>query len=84
MGTLLLNHHENIPEPLKFYKHIGIYGYKKSFNKTTPQETNVSERLEKLETMLRVRNGYRIKMIEINTNQLLIQLKIWEERKKIH
>ena len=27
----LLNHHITIPSPLKFYKHIGIYGYKKSF-----------------------------------------------------
>ena len=61
----LLNHHENIPEPLKFYKHIGIYGYKKEFliNYSKMEQTYL-ERLEKLEQLRVLENGFKIKMIE--------------------
>ena len=38
----LLNHHETIPEPLKFFKHIGIYGYKKKvFTKLCKYGANI-------------------------------------------
>jgi 3-deoxy-manno-octulosonate cytidylyltransferase (CMP-KDO synthetase) len=61
----LLSHHKTIPEPLKFYKHIGIYGYKKDFllNYSKMKQTYL-ERLEKLEQLRVLENGYRIKMIE--------------------
>ena len=61
----LLNHHEKIPEPLKFYKHIGIYGYTKSFLKQyAHMEQTYLEKLEKLEQLRVLENGYNISMIE--------------------
>ena len=61
----LLNHHTTIPEPLKFFKHIGIYGYKKEFllHYATMEQTYL-EKLEKLEQLRVLENGYKIKMIE--------------------
>lgn len=61
----LLNHHETIPEPLRFYKHIGIYGYRKPFLTTfaaLPQ--TYLEKVEKLEQLRGLENGHRIAMIE--------------------
>jgi len=61
----LLKHHTTIPEQLKFYKHIGIYGYKKEFLKTyATLESTYLEKLEKLEQLRVLENGYKIKMIE--------------------
>ncbi len=61
----LLNHHTTIPSSLSFYKHIGIYGYKKEFlqNYSTMEQTYL-EKLEKLEQLRVLENGYKIKMIE--------------------
>jgi len=61
----LLNHHQTVPEPLAFYKHIGIYGYQKAFLKqyaSMPQ--TYLEKLEKLEQLRVLENGHDIKMIE--------------------
>lgn len=61
----LLNHHETIPEPLKFFKHIGIYGYTKEFLlKYSGMEQTYLEKLEKLEQLRVLENGYKITMIE--------------------
>lgn len=61
----LLNHHEVIPSALKFYKHIGIYGYKSKFLKEyATMEQTYLEKLEKLEQLRVLENGYKIKMIE--------------------
>lgn len=61
----LLNHHKTIPEPLRFYKHIGIYGYKKEFlQKYSTMEQTYLEKLEKLEQLRVLENGYKITMIE--------------------
>lgn len=61
----LLNHHTIIPNPLKFFKHIGIYGYKKEFlEKYSTMEQTYLEKLEKLEQLRVLENGYKIKMIE--------------------
>lgn len=61
----LLNHHITIPSPLKFYKHIGIYGYKKSFlQEYASMEQTYLEKLEKLEQLRVLENGYKINMIE--------------------
>ena len=61
----LLHHHEIIPEPLKFFKHIGIYGYTKEFllNYSKMEQTYL-EKLEKLEQLRVLENGFKIKMIE--------------------
>ena len=61
----LLNHHTTIPTPLKFYKHIGIYGYKKEFlQEYATMEQTYLEKLEKLEQLRVLENGYKIKMVE--------------------
>ncbi len=61
----LLNHHKTIPKALIFYKHIGIYGYKKEFLlKYAKMKQTYLEKLEKLEQLRVLENGYKIKMIE--------------------
>jgi 3-deoxy-manno-octulosonate cytidylyltransferase (CMP-KDO synthetase) len=54
-------------EPIKhnFYRHIGIYGYQKDFlaKYTKMDQTNL-EKLEKLEQLRVIENGFKIKMIE--------------------
>jgi len=61
----LINHHTTIPHPLKFYRHLGIYGYKREFLVEYSQMTpTYLERLEKLEQLRVLENGYRIKMVE--------------------
>ncbi|MDY0403617.1 3-deoxy-manno-octulosonate cytidylyltransferase [Sulfurovum sp.] len=61
----LLNHHETIPVPLRFYKHIGIYGYSTSFLKMYANlEQTYLEKLEKLEQLRVLENGFSIKMVE--------------------
>jgi 3-deoxy-manno-octulosonate cytidylyltransferase (CMP-KDO synthetase) len=61
----LLKHHTTIPEPLAFFKHIGIYGYKKKFlEEYSSMEQTYLEKLEKLEQLRVLENGYKIKMIE--------------------
>ena len=67
----LLNHHKTIPEPLKFYRHLGIYGYSKSFLLMySKMEQSYLERLEKLEQLRVLENGYKIKMIKTNYNSI--------------
>jgi len=67
----LLNHHEIIPEPLKFYRHLGIYGYTKVFLLTySKMEQSYLERLEKLEQLRVLENGYKIQMIETTYNSI--------------
>lgn len=63
----LLKHHEVIPEVLIFYRHLGVYGYTKEFLLTySKMEQGYLERLEKLEQLRVLENGYKIKMIETN------------------
>jgi len=63
----LLEHHSTIPNALKFYKHIGIYGYKKHFlKKYATMEQTYLEKLEKLEQLRVLENGFKIRMIETN------------------
>ncbi len=72
----LLNHHESIPEPLKFYRHLGIYGYTKEFLlEYSGMEQSYLERLEKLEQLRVLENGYKIKMIETDYNSIGIDTK---------
>ena len=72
----LLNHHETIPEPLKFYRHLGIYGYTKDFLiKYSQLEQSYLERLEKLEQLRVLENGFDIKMIETKYNSIGIDTK---------
>jgi len=67
----LLNHHKEIPNSLKFYRHLGIYGYTKEFLLTySKMEQSYLERLEKLEQLRVLENGYKIKMIETDYNSI--------------
>jgi 3-deoxy-manno-octulosonate cytidylyltransferase (CMP-KDO synthetase) len=61
----LLHHHVTIPKPLTFLKHIGIYGYTKEFLlEYSKMEQTYLEKLEKLEQLRVLENGYKIKMVE--------------------
>ena len=72
----LLNHHTTIPKALKFYRHLGIYGYTKEFLvKYSKMEQSYLEKLEKLEQLRVLENGYNIKMIETNYNSIGIDTK---------
>ena len=54
-----------------FYRHIGIYGYKKSFLISYSKMNNSTlEKLEKLEQLRALENGVKIKMIETNYESL--------------
>ena len=67
----LLCHHETIPEPLRFFRHLGIYGYTKEFLvEYSKMEPTYLERLEKLEQLRVLENGYKIKMIETEYNSI--------------
>jgi len=77
----LLNHHTHIPHPLKFYRHLGVYGYKREFLvKYAQMKPSYLERLEKLEQLRVLENGYRIKMVE--TNYQSIGIDTMEDYKK--
>ena len=61
----LLNKHTEIPSALSFFKHIGIYGYTREFlAEYATMEQTYLEKLEKLEQLRVLENGYKIKMIE--------------------
>jgi len=67
----LLNHHTTIPKSLNFYRHLGIYGYTKEFLlRYSSMEQSYLERLEKLEQLRVLENGYDIKMIETDYNSI--------------
>tara|TARA_R110002072_G_scaffold289873_4_gene457240 strand:- start:2205 stop:2948 length:744 start_codon:yes stop_codon:yes gene_type:complete len=56
-------------EKYKFYRHIGIYGYQKKFLLQYIQmEQSYLEKVEKLEQLRVLENGYTIKMIETNSS----------------
>jgi len=72
----LLSHHETIPEPLRFFRHLGIYGYTKEFLlEYSKMKPTYLERLEKLEQLRVLENGYKIKMIETDYNSIGIDTK---------
>lgn len=56
-----------------YYKHIGIYGYRKSFLKVfTSLEPSIHEKVEKLEQLRALDNGYKIKVIETDYNSISV------------
>jgi len=67
----ILDEKGKISNEYNFYRHVGIYGYKKSFL-TTYSEMNEStlEKLEKLEQLRVLENGVKIKMIRTNYKSL--------------
>lgn len=67
----ILNKNGKISSDYNFYKHIGIYGYKKSFLSTySKMNESTLEKLEKLEQLRVLENGVKIKMIKTNYKSL--------------
>lgn len=67
----LLNHSKNIPESFRFFRHLGIYGYRKEFLLSySKMEQSSLEKLEKLEQLRVLENGYKIKMVETDYNSI--------------
>ncbi|MDC9729469.1 MAG: 3-deoxy-manno-octulosonate cytidylyltransferase [Methyloprofundus sp.] len=67
----LLNHHIKVPEALNFYRHLGIYGYSKKFLlEFSEMLPSYLERLEKLEQLRAIENGFAIQMIETSYNSI--------------
>lgn len=67
----ILDDNNKIKHQYNFYKHIGVYGYKKSFL-SSYQEMNKSslEELEKLEQLRILENGIKIRMIKTKFNSI--------------
>lgn len=60
---------------IKYYKHIGVYGYKKYFlNKFTKLELSNLEIIEKLEQLRVIENGYNIKVLETEYESIGVDL----------
>ena len=53
----------------QFFRHIGIYGYRKDFLlKFVNMEQSYLEKVEKLEQLRALENGFKIKMIEAESS----------------
>ena len=65
-------------EKYHFFRHIGIYGYRKDFLlKFVNMEQSYLEKVEKLEQLRALENGFKIKMIETDSSLwVLIPVKI--------
>lgn len=73
----LLNHHTKIPDALNFYRHLGIYGYSKDFLiEFSKMQPTYLERLEKLEQLRALENGFAIQMIETSYNSIGIDTQV--------
>jgi 3-deoxy-manno-octulosonate cytidylyltransferase (CMP-KDO synthetase) len=67
----ILNEKGKISNEYNFYRHVGIYGYKKSFLSTYSKMNDSNlEKLEKLEQLRVIENGIKIKMIKTNYKSL--------------
>jgi len=56
-------------ENSQFFRHIGIYGYRKDFLlQFVNMEQSYLEKVEKLEQLRALENGFKIKMIEANSS----------------
>jgi 3-deoxy-manno-octulosonate cytidylyltransferase (CMP-KDO synthetase) len=65
-----------LPQNIDFYKHIGIYGYKKEFLKIFSKlEPTKLERLEKLEQLRVIENGYKIRMLKTDYQSIGVDTK---------
>ena len=60
---------KEVLEKGQFYRHIGIYGYRKDFLlKFVNMEQSYLEKVEKLEQLRALENGFKIKMIETDSS----------------
>ena len=67
----LLKECQKIPKTLTFFRHLGIYGYKRDFLQHYCQmEMGYLESVEKLEQLRVIENGYKIQMVETHYNSI--------------
>ena len=67
----ILDKNGKISSDYNFYRHVGIYGYKKSFlTGYSKMNESALEKLEKLEQLRVLENGVKIKMIKTNYKSL--------------
>ena len=60
---------KEVLEKYQFFRHIGIYGYRKDFLlKFVNMEQSYLEKVEKLEQLRALENGFKIKMIETDSS----------------
>jgi 3-deoxy-manno-octulosonate cytidylyltransferase (CMP-KDO synthetase) len=60
-------------EGCEYLKHIGIYGYKREFLlKFTQTDESFLEKTEKLEQLRALENGYKIKVLKTDYNNISI------------
>ena len=60
---------KEVLEKYQFFRHIGIYGYRKDFLlKFVNMEQSYLEKVEKLEQLRALENGFKIKMIEAESS----------------
>ncbi|MDC3319533.1 3-deoxy-manno-octulosonate cytidylyltransferase [Flavobacteriaceae bacterium] len=60
---------KEVLEKYQFFRHIGIYGYRKDFLlKFVNMEQSYLEKIEKLEQLRALENGFKIKMIEAESS----------------
>lgn len=73
---------------VKYYKHVGVYGYKKDFLKTFVSLPQASlEKAEQLEQLRAIQNGYKIRVVETQYESIGVDLpehiaRVEEEMKK--
>lgn len=69
-------------EENKFYRHIGIYGYRKDFLlKYVQMPQSKLEKLEKLEQLRILENGYKIKVVVVRDDSVPVDT--FEDLKKV-
>ncbi len=79
----LLKHHQTIPDTLVFFRHLGIYGYRKHFLiEFSKMAESYLERVERLEQLRVLENGFQIRMIETKHNSIGIDTQADYEKAK--
>lgn len=74
-GILPYNREES-KENLVYYRHIGIYGYRKDFLKSFVNlPPSHLEKIEKLEQLRAIENGYKIKVLETDYSAIGVDVK---------
>jgi len=64
----VIPYERNSIEDYKYYKHIGIYGYTSTFlNELKNLKEGVLEKIESLEQLRFIENGYKIKVLETDS-----------------
>ena len=65
----VIPYERNQNEDFKYFRHIGIYGYTTKFlNKLKNLKEGVLEKIESLEQLRFIENGYKIKVLETRSN----------------